>query len=95
MFPLKNLAHKGFKLLCLPGANELIFLAGLHGVINNAGLNHLGEAECTPMSQYEKVTQVNLLGMVRVTKATLPLIRKHQGKCINISLIAMIYLSIS
>ena len=57
--------------LCFPG---------LLGLINNAGLNYVGDIECTPMAHYEKQAQVNLLGHIRVTKAFLPSIRNHMGK---------------
>lgn len=52
---------------------------GLLGVVNNAGVTHLGEIECTPMNQFEKIAQINMLGMVRVTRACLPLLRDTQG----------------
>ena len=57
-----------------------VSMAGLWGVVNNAGVNFNGDVELATMQQFEKITQVNYLGAVRVTKAFLPLIRQSQGK---------------
>ena len=54
-------------------------MAELWGVVNNAGLNFLGDAELTTMEQYSRVMDVNLLGYIRVTKTFLPLMRKNKG----------------
>ena len=54
------------------------------GVVNNAGLNFLGDVELTTMAQYEKCIQINQLGMIRVTKAFLPMIRSSAGKTITV-----------
>ncbi len=51
-------------------------VVGLWGVVNNAGLNIIGEIELMPMEQFERVCDINIMGMVRVTKACLPLLRK-------------------
>ena len=52
----------------------------LWGLVNNAGLNFLGDIELVTMRQYERIINVNALGMVRVTKAFLPLLRQSKGK---------------
>ncbi|XP_033735487.1 D-beta-hydroxybutyrate dehydrogenase, mitochondrial-like [Pecten maximus] len=59
--------------------------AGLWGVVNNAGFNIYGDVELVTIDQYKKCMDVNLYGMIRVTKACLPLIRKCKGRVVNIS----------
>ncbi|XP_076827185.1 D-beta-hydroxybutyrate dehydrogenase, mitochondrial [Brachyhypopomus gauderio] len=58
---------------------------GLWAVINNAGTSTFGEVEFTSMDTYKQVCEVNLWGTIRVTKAFLPLIRRAQGRVVNIS----------
>ncbi len=48
-------------------------------MVNNAALNFLGEIELTTMEQFERVTRINMMGTVRVTKACLPLLRNSKG----------------
>ncbi len=61
----------------------------LVGVVNNAGiLVTPGPVEFTPLSSFESMMQVNYLGTVRVTKSVLSLIRKSQGRIVNVASIA-------
>ena len=53
--------------------------SGVFGVVNNAGTNFLGDVELTTMQQFSAITNVNQLGMVRVTKAFIPDVRKNRG----------------
>jgi NAD(P)-dependent dehydrogenase (short-subunit alcohol dehydrogenase family) len=53
---------------------------GLWAVINNAGVNFLGDIDFCTMDMYHRIMDVNLFGMVRTTKAFLPLLRKSKGK---------------
>lgn len=63
--------------------------AKLHGVVNNAGvLITPGPAEWTPNSSYRRMFDVNVMGTVMVTKSVLPLIRKSQGRIVNVASIA-------
>lgn len=48
--------------------------------MNNAGIDYLADIELCSMEIYHKVAEVNLFGMIRVTKAFLPIIRKTKGK---------------
>ena len=52
----------------------------LWGVVNNAGVNLRSDVELTSMKYFERLNDVNYLGMVRVTKQFLPLIRQAKGK---------------
>ena len=54
-------------------------------LINNAGLSINGPLELLEYSDIQKVIDVNLTGLLMVTKAFLPLIRKNRGRIINIS----------
>ncbi|XP_069118570.1 D-beta-hydroxybutyrate dehydrogenase, mitochondrial-like isoform X1 [Argopecten irradians] len=58
---------------------------GLWGVVNNAGFNIYGDVEFVSIDQYKKCMDVNLYGMIRVTKSCLPLIRKCKGRVVNVS----------
>ncbi|XP_017262168.1 D-beta-hydroxybutyrate dehydrogenase, mitochondrial [Kryptolebias marmoratus] len=58
---------------------------GLWAVVNNAGVSTFGEVEFTSMDTYKQVSEVNLWGTVRVTKAVLPLIRKAKGRVVNLA----------
>lgn len=55
-------------------------LSGLWAVVNNAGVSTFGEVEFTSMDTYKQVSEVNLWGTIRVTKAVLPLIRRAKGQ---------------
>ncbi|XP_034024640.1 D-beta-hydroxybutyrate dehydrogenase, mitochondrial-like [Thalassophryne amazonica] len=58
---------------------------GLWAVVNNAGISSFGHVEFTSMDTYKQVSEVNLWGTIRVTKAVLPLIRKAKGRVVNIA----------
>ncbi|CAI9610992.1 unnamed protein product [Staurois parvus] len=62
---------------------------GLWGLVNNAGiLIPMAPNEWLTRADFRKVLDVNLLGMVDVTINLLPLIRKSQGRIVNVSSIA-------
>jgi NAD(P)-dependent dehydrogenase (short-subunit alcohol dehydrogenase family) len=62
---------------------------GLDGVVNNAGiLVTPGPVEWSPAAAYKKMFEVNVLGMAMVTKSVLSLIRKAQGRIVNVASIA-------
>nr|XP_020457967.1 D-beta-hydroxybutyrate dehydrogenase, mitochondrial-like [Monopterus albus] len=58
---------------------------GLWAVVNNAGMSTFGEVEFTSIDTYKQVSEVNLWGVIRVTKAVLPLIRRAKGRIVNMS----------
>ncbi|XP_030624779.1 D-beta-hydroxybutyrate dehydrogenase, mitochondrial [Chanos chanos] len=58
---------------------------GLWAVVNNAGISTFGEVEFTTMETYKQVSEVNLWGTIRVTKAFLPLIRRARGRVVNVA----------
>jgi NAD(P)-dependent dehydrogenase (short-subunit alcohol dehydrogenase family) len=48
-------------------------------LINNAGMHIGGPAETTPMEHIKLIMDTNFLGLVRVTRAVLPYMRKQEG----------------
>ncbi|XP_006823448.1 D-beta-hydroxybutyrate dehydrogenase, mitochondrial-like [Saccoglossus kowalevskii] len=57
----------------------------LWGVVNNAAVTSWGEIEWLPLETYKNVAEVNVYGVVRVIKAVLPLIRRIQGRIVNVN----------
>nr|KAG5693091.1 hypothetical protein BaRGS_014041 [Batillaria attramentaria] len=70
---------------CLEVVRGMCNGAGLWGLVNNAGQQVVGDVELTTMSQYLRVANVNLFGMVRTTRAFLPLIRQAKGRIVNVT----------
>ncbi|KAB7503761.1 D-beta-hydroxybutyrate dehydrogenase, mitochondrial [Armadillidium nasatum] len=56
----------------------------LWALVNNAGIATVTEIEWCPLEVYRKVFDVNSLGLIRVTKTFLPLVRQHEGNRIII-----------
>jgi NAD(P)-dependent dehydrogenase (short-subunit alcohol dehydrogenase family) len=57
----------------------------LHGLINNAGLSLNGPLELLPTSDIKRLMDVNVIGLLAVTRAFLPLLRTGRGRIVNIS----------
>lgn len=60
-------------------------LGGLDILINNAGTLDLQDAGAPPDESVTEALEVNLLGLWRVTSATLPALLESRGRVINIS----------
>ena len=60
----------------------------LYGLVNNAGIGIGGVLEATPTEEIRKVMEVNVIGLHAVTRAFLPLLRRHSGRVINIGSIS-------
>ncbi|MGH7998606.1 MAG: SDR family oxidoreductase [Brasilonema sp.] len=58
---------------------------GLVGLVNNAGITIVGPLEFLPVAELRKQLEVNVIGQIAVTQAFLPLLRKAQGRVINMS----------
>jgi NAD(P)-dependent dehydrogenase (short-subunit alcohol dehydrogenase family) len=56
----------------------------LAGLINNAGIGRGGVVEVTPMTEIRRVLEINLIGLIAVTQAFIPLLRPAQGRIINV-----------
>jgi NAD(P)-dependent dehydrogenase (short-subunit alcohol dehydrogenase family) len=57
---------------------------GVFGLINNAGIGRGGALEVTPVKEIQKLMNINVIGLMAVTQAFIPLIRKQNGRIINI-----------
>ena len=64
---------------------EAVGVAGLAGLVNNAGIVVPGPIELVPIDAFRRQLEVNVIGQVAVTQAFLPLLRKARGRVINIS----------
>ncbi|MFP4101016.1 SDR family oxidoreductase [Coleofasciculus sp.] len=56
----------------------------LVGAINNAGIVVVGPLECIPISEFRQQFEVNVIGQLSLTQAFLPLLRRTQGRIVNI-----------
>ena len=54
-------------------------------LVNNAGLSLNGPLELLPIQDIETLVNVNVLGLLAVTRKFLPLIRETRGRVVNIS----------
>jgi NAD(P)-dependent dehydrogenase (short-subunit alcohol dehydrogenase family) len=60
----------------------------LSGLVNNAGIAMVGPLELLPVDAWRKQFEVNVIGLVAVTQAFLPLLRRGRGRIVNIGSIA-------
>ncbi|XP_031568422.1 short-chain dehydrogenase/reductase family 9C member 7-like [Actinia tenebrosa] len=58
---------------------------GLWALINNAGIFISGPIEWQSLDIYKRTADVNLWGMIDMTKTFLPLIKKAKGRVVNFS----------
>lgn len=56
----------------------------LFALINNAGIGRGGALEVTPVPEIKKVMDVNVIGLLAVTQAFIPMIRKAKGRILNV-----------
>ena len=62
---------------------------GIHNLINNAGVMLLGSVEGWDIAQWQRMIDVNLLGLLYCTREALPLIRDSGGgHIVNVSSVA-------
>lgn len=69
----------------IAAAVKLVEESGLRlaAVVNNAGISAFGWAEALDVKTYMRNMDVNFFGVVRITRAFLPLLRKNTGRLIN------------
>ena len=58
---------------------------GISGLVNNAGLSLNGPLELLSAGDIKRLMDVNVLGLLAVTKAFLPALRRRRGRIVNIS----------
>jgi NAD(P)-dependent dehydrogenase (short-subunit alcohol dehydrogenase family) len=61
---------------------------GLAGLVNNAGIVVAAPVEILPIAELRKQLEVNVIGLVAVTQAALPLLRRGRGRVVNIGSIS-------
>jgi NAD(P)-dependent dehydrogenase (short-subunit alcohol dehydrogenase family) len=66
------------------GAGE----AGLAGLVNNAGIAVGGPLEFIPINKLQQQFNINVAGQIAVTQAFLPLLRRAQGRIVNLGSIS-------
>lgn len=59
--------------------------AGLVGLVNNAGFGIGGPVEFLNIRHWRRVFEVNLFGLLAVTQAALPLLRRAKGRVVLVS----------
>ncbi len=57
----------------------------LDALVNNAGIAVAGPLELLPVEALQQQFEVNVIGLHRVTRAALPLLRAARGRIVNIS----------
>ena len=64
-------------------------LGGLHILVNNAGLMLLGPVDGADVAEWQRMVEVNLLGLLYCTREAIPIIRDSGGgDIVNISSVA-------
>ncbi|XP_053327625.1 retinol dehydrogenase 5-like [Spea bombifrons] len=59
---------------------------GLFGLVNNAGrATPIGPTDWLDMEDFHRVLDVNLIGLIEVTLKFLPLLKKAQGRVVNVA----------
>ncbi len=61
---------------------------GLSGLVNNAGIPYGGPVEFLDLDEVRQAFEVNFFGVVAVTQAFIPLLRRGGGRIVNISSIS-------
>lgn len=64
------------------------FIVGLWGLVNNAGVLGVGPVEWMPLAAFKEIADVNLWGLIDVTKTFLPLVKKTKGRIVLVGSIA-------
>ncbi|MCC5830792.1 MAG: SDR family oxidoreductase [Phycisphaeraceae bacterium] len=63
-------------------------LSGLKGLVNNAGIVVAGPLEHIDLDELRQQFEVNVVGLLGVTQACLPLLRREKGRIVNIGSIS-------
>ncbi len=69
-------------------ASETVGPTGLAGLVNNAGIVVAGPLEILPVEDLRRQFEVNVIGLLAVTQALLPLIRRGHGRIVNLGSIS-------
>ncbi|MBV6508230.1 MAG: hypothetical protein JJLCMIEE_01290 [Acidimicrobiales bacterium] len=66
----------------LDDIRSIVGPAGLHGVVNNAAIAVGGPIEYLPLDYWRRQFEVNVVGLVSVTRLAMPLVRDALGRVI-------------
>lgn len=58
---------------------------GLFGLVNNAGISLSSPQELATIEHIRSQMDVNVVGLIQLTAACLPMIRRNQGRIVNVS----------
>jgi NAD(P)-dependent dehydrogenase (short-subunit alcohol dehydrogenase family) len=58
---------------------------GLAGLVNNAGISGAGPVETVDLDEIRRCFEINVMGVLAVTRALLPLLRMGTGRIVNMS----------
>eukprot|EP00741_Cyanophora_paradoxa_P014379 tig00000190_g13870.t1 len=72
----------------LPAKVAAVSKGGRVGVVCNAGITLLGPWETIPTEEIRQVFEVNVFGLVAVTKALLPMVRETKGRVVLMGSVA-------
>ena len=70
---------------CRLSIRLFLIISGLWAVVNNAGIGRPGMIEWETVEQMKRTVDINLWGMVSVTKAFLPLLKRTKGRVVNVA----------
>lgn len=56
----------------------------LQGLVNNAGIAPSGPLECLSLESIRHIFEVNIIGLLAVTQACLPMLKRSKGRIVNI-----------
>ena len=56
----------------------------LYGIVNNAGIGISGVLEAIDIEDIRQLMDVNVIGLIALTKRSIPLLKKSKGRIINI-----------
>ena len=68
--------------------NRVAETHGLYGIINNAGIAHVGNVEQTSEADLDRLYEVNVKGVYNGIKASVPHLKSQGGVIVNIASIA-------
>lgn len=57
----------------------------LNGLVNNAGVAIGGPVEGLALAEWQRQFDINFFGVIRLTKACLPMLRESKGRIVNMS----------
>lgn len=73
------------KILPYAETNSFAFLLGLFGLVSNAeGTAPVGPTDWLRIEDFHSVLDVSLLGLIEITLKLLPLLKKAEGRVVNL-----------